>query len=208
MADTTFTNNVTLTDADWFNDLNRLHYTILGDPANLDAVKATILTNTGVISLADPAGAIEFVSQPQLSGGQLSGSRNVNACQAGNFTPTLKFGGAATGITTSTADAVYSMINNMVYFNIYIVLTSKGSATGTATIDLPFAANISYSSMGITRLSSMTTAQPDAFWQIEASGTVLTLYDDRSKTTAPTAVTDAAFANNSVIMCTGMYLVP
>jgi hypothetical protein len=33
MADTTFTNGVTLTDADWFNDLNRLHYTIFGDPA-------------------------------------------------------------------------------------------------------------------------------------------------------------------------------
>lgn len=34
MSDTTFTNGVTLTDADWFNDVNRLHYTIFGDPAN------------------------------------------------------------------------------------------------------------------------------------------------------------------------------
>lgn len=33
MSDTTFTNGVTLTDADWFNDVNRLHYTIFGDPA-------------------------------------------------------------------------------------------------------------------------------------------------------------------------------
>lgn len=34
MADTTFVNGVTLTDEDWFNDVNRLHYTIFNDPAN------------------------------------------------------------------------------------------------------------------------------------------------------------------------------
>jgi hypothetical protein len=45
MSDTTFTNNVTLTDADWFNDLNRLHYTILGDPATLAALKTTLGIN-------------------------------------------------------------------------------------------------------------------------------------------------------------------
>ena len=42
MADTTFVNNVTLTDSDWFNDLNRLHYTILGDPADASAVRNTL----------------------------------------------------------------------------------------------------------------------------------------------------------------------
>ena len=42
MADTTYTNGVTLTDADWFNDVNRLHYTILGDPANAEAVRTSI----------------------------------------------------------------------------------------------------------------------------------------------------------------------
>ena len=42
MADTTFINSVTLSDEDWFNDLNRLHYTILGDPATLAAARKTI----------------------------------------------------------------------------------------------------------------------------------------------------------------------
>jgi len=42
MSDTNFINNVTLTDADWFNDLNRLHYTILGDPADADAARASL----------------------------------------------------------------------------------------------------------------------------------------------------------------------
>lgn len=43
MSDTTFTNGVTLTDADWFNDLNRLHYTIFGDPATARAAFDSLL---------------------------------------------------------------------------------------------------------------------------------------------------------------------
>jgi hypothetical protein len=37
MSSTKFTNGVTLTDDDWFNDVNRLHYTIFNDPADLAA---------------------------------------------------------------------------------------------------------------------------------------------------------------------------
>lgn len=42
MSDTTFVNGTTLTDADWFNDVNRLHYTILSDPADVAAVKTAL----------------------------------------------------------------------------------------------------------------------------------------------------------------------
>jgi hypothetical protein len=42
LSSTIFVNGVTLTDEDWFNDLNRLHYTILGDPATLAALLSTI----------------------------------------------------------------------------------------------------------------------------------------------------------------------
>lgn len=34
MSSTTFVNGVTLTDSDWFQDVDRLHYTIFGDPAS------------------------------------------------------------------------------------------------------------------------------------------------------------------------------
>lgn len=48
MADTTFVNGVTLTDADWFNDVNRLHYTIFGDPSTaLAAAQALKLHKHG-----------------------------------------------------------------------------------------------------------------------------------------------------------------
>ena len=42
MSSTVFVNAITLTDSDWFNDVNRLHYTILGDPANVSSVAATL----------------------------------------------------------------------------------------------------------------------------------------------------------------------
>lgn len=42
MSDTVFTNGVTLTDADWFNDVNRLHYTIFSDPADAAAVRTAV----------------------------------------------------------------------------------------------------------------------------------------------------------------------
>lgn len=51
MADTTFVNGITLTDADWFNDLNRLHYTIAGDPATGAALMGTVISGL----TADPS---------------------------------------------------------------------------------------------------------------------------------------------------------
>lgn len=58
MADTTFVNAATLTDADWFNDLNRLHYTIFGDPADAAAARTALgaaalagATFTGLVNL-------------------------------------------------------------------------------------------------------------------------------------------------------------
>ena len=46
MASTTFTNGVTLTDEDWFNDVNRVTYTIFGDPANLASAQAAFFSAT------------------------------------------------------------------------------------------------------------------------------------------------------------------
>ena len=46
MSDTTFTNGVTLTDADWFNDVNRLHYTIFSDPSNRNTARNTLLSTS------------------------------------------------------------------------------------------------------------------------------------------------------------------
>jgi hypothetical protein len=43
LADTTYTDNVTVLTADTMNDLNRLHYTILADPASLAAAQSNLM---------------------------------------------------------------------------------------------------------------------------------------------------------------------
>lgn len=63
MADTTFVNQTTLSDEDWFNDLNRLHYTIFGDPADLATLRAT-LTKSGTAVATTSGTAHTFSSIP------------------------------------------------------------------------------------------------------------------------------------------------
>lgn len=52
MADTTFINTITLTDSDWFNDVNRLHYTIFNDPGTLSTARYTFLNGMDKITNA------------------------------------------------------------------------------------------------------------------------------------------------------------
>lgn len=56
------------------------------------------------------------------------------------FTPSISFGGSSAGIAYSNRVGRYVLHGNIVYFEIYVSLTSKGTATGVATIDgLPMA---------------------------------------------------------------------
>jgi hypothetical protein len=55
------------------------------------------------------------------------------------FTPVLAFGGASVGVTYSTQVGRYKKIGSRIIFQIRLVVTSKGSSTGNATITgLPF----------------------------------------------------------------------
>ncbi|MEY2759934.1 MAG: hypothetical protein RIR33_3712 [Pseudomonadota bacterium] len=56
------------------------------------------------------------------------------------YTPVVSFGGASTGITYSTQEGRYTRIGDLVFVTGYIVLTSKGTATGAMRISAPIAA--------------------------------------------------------------------
>jgi hypothetical protein len=51
-----------------------------------------------------------------------------------SWTPVLRFGGGTTGITYSTQSATYTRVGSLVSIDIRIILTSKGTSTGNATI--------------------------------------------------------------------------
>lgn len=55
MATTTFVNGVTVSDEDWFNDVDRLVYDILGDVADMAALKLLLHAAPGAIGGGTPA---------------------------------------------------------------------------------------------------------------------------------------------------------
>lgn len=78
------------------------------------------------------------VSQIYSPGGITFDDTNVLSNYATNtYSPALAFGGLSTGITYSTQAGEYTQIGNVVFFNVFLLLSSKGSASGGATVSLP-----------------------------------------------------------------------
>lgn len=68
-------------------------------------------------------------------------ARATLGISSGAFTPALAFGGASTGVTYSLRSGSYLKIGTRVLVSGIVILSSKGSSTGTATIrSLPFTA--------------------------------------------------------------------
>ncbi len=53
---------------------------------------------------------------------------------SGSWTPVIQFGGASTGITYSTQLGSYAVKENLISIRSNLQMSSKGSATGNATI--------------------------------------------------------------------------
>jgi hypothetical protein len=126
----------------------------------------------------------------------------MNAAVGGTFTPVLGFGGATTGIAYSTQTGSYTRIGSLVYYYINIVLTSKGSATGQATITgLPFTA----SGDGF---GSFTSVGNVASWvsgsiQIVSGSSTVTPFLQTS--TGQSGYTDTNFTNTTILHIAGIY---
>jgi hypothetical protein len=92
-----------------------------------------VLLKDGGLSIA---GALAASGQIVFPATQVP-SANANTLddyKEDSFTPTLRFGGATTGITYSTQNGVLVKIGRNVFFTGVVALTSKGSATGAATV--------------------------------------------------------------------------
>ena len=121
------------------------------------------------------------------------------------WTPTLKFGGATTGITYTFQIGRYTRIGNMVFAQCHINLSSKGSATGVMTIDgLPASANLAnmYGASGV--YTGNVTFGGYLSVIVYPGSTAVALWQSTSG--APAAqLTDANFANNSIMIFTVSY---
>lgn len=169
-----------------------------------------VAPNSGVT--AATYGDATHVGQFAVSAqGQITAAANVPITFPGGFvtapfTPVLAFGGSSTGITYGTQTGYSITDGNLVICWIYLVLTSKGSATGAATITgLPFTVGtdsiaaggfVEYALnfLGLTSVPTVLSA---------GGGTVASLYQWGA--TGVAALTDAVFTNTTNIALTVIY---
>jgi hypothetical protein len=126
--------------------------------------------------------------------------------EEGTWTPTLRFGGATTGITYVYQNGLYTKVGNLVFIRVTIVLTSKGSATGSATVTgLPFTTNSTIGGAGfnVNYYGASSSINGQVFTQSEASTTTI---DIRQKTpTLLSDLTNTNFENNTNLQFSGCY---
>lgn len=220
-----------------YPNTNAVSTLLYASSANVMAALATanngtlVTSNTGVPSiLAGPgttgnilqsnaaaAPSFSTATYPSTTGANtmmISTSANVvtttSFVAATTFTPVLAFGGASVGITYSTQYGKYQRVGNCITFAIYLVLTSKGSSTGSATISgLPVAAandtgNYSFFLDIVTGGAAAST-----YFQgnLAVTATTLGIFYSNSTTGVITALTDGGFNNTTTVRVSGSYFV-
>jgi hypothetical protein len=125
-ADVTDTANVTAAGALMDSELT-----------SIGSVKAL---NQGVTTTGTPTFAKVTATTGVLFGTDTAAVNTLDDYEEGTWTPVLKIGGATTGINYGAAVGSYTKIGNLVNASLYVLLSSKGSATGSVTISVPFAA--------------------------------------------------------------------
>lgn len=123
----------------------------------------------------------------------------------GTWTPVLSFGGASVGITYTTQTGSYIQDGELVHVRIVIVLTSKGSSTGSAQVTLPLTSGSGNPAGALfaTSASGLTGLTTEIHGSIGSSTTAIVLEDWIS--TGRDLITDANFGNSSNFLLVGWY---
>lgn len=136
----------------------------------------------------------------------ITGSNTGNLIyDEGTFTPALKFGGAAVGMTYSQQTGKYTRVGNKVTCLIDITLTAKGSSTGAVSITgLPFTANASANSVCAMKVNVVTfTGQ---FFSYVGSGGTTIFLQQQTEAGVLSNMAETNFSNNSSVVLDVTYL--
>ena len=182
-------NKITVTDGDG----------VSGNPTITIPDSVTFVTPTVTNRIDLTGGQIAFPSTQVPSGGV----NTLDDYEEGTFTPTLAFGGLSTGITYSAQTGSYIKIGASFWFQTTVQLTSKGTATGAATMGgLPFSNNVqSNTPVCVAGFSNFAGLTSNPFGT--ETGTTISLFD--SGATAQTALDDTNFTNTSIWRTTSSY---
>jgi hypothetical protein len=178
------------------------------------------MNDSGVFSwLIAPSGsagdAITFTEKARIDSdglkfnGDTAAANALDDAERGTWPVAVTFGGAAVGMTFTSATGNYVKVGKLIFCNFRIAFSDKGSSTGSALITgLPFASDGSNTVGGISGVSwganeNLTYATEPV--GLQNGGTaIIGLYRNVSGG-AFADLTDAAFANNTVLRGSVVY---
>ena len=157
--------------------------------------------DTDLQNIARTLGAI-LVAVKSLVGGQ--------TYVTGTWVPALRFGGPSTGIAYSTQLGTFTQVGREMICRFAIVLTSKGSSSGTATIaGLPVVSNANATNAGaggvVANYSGMSGLGSAPLLNVGAGSSAVSLLG--SGAAATVALADPSFTNTASISGNFSYFV-
>jgi len=172
-----------------------------GGVPSLSTALPSGLTATNM-SLTTPTLGVASATSINFGGGALS-----NYVPPTSFPPVVTFGGLSTGITYTTQLGTYVRVGDVVTFVIQIVLSSKGSATGSLNITgFPIAGRSGLTQVFGVSSENLTYATSPIQASLGSGASLVILYRMVSTTTV-TIFTDAACTNTTTFFITGSYIV-
>jgi hypothetical protein len=133
----------------------------------------------------------------------------MSTYKIGTFTPGVAFGGAAVGITYTYQAGYYTQIGDVISITGYILLTSKGSSSGVATLTgLPITtgANGDFFVIPITYFQNITVTATALALQLVNNATTAQIFFSTSGTTL-TQLSNTNFSNSGSFAFNGWYKV-
>ena len=169
------------------------------------ATTKVIINGAGNIKMAVADKGIDFSINSNATG---ITSELLNDYEEGTWTIGLAFGGGSVGLTTSSNAGRYTKVGRQVTVTGLLVLTSKGSSTGGASVTgLPFSIGNSNDSYPAASLRLNGISYVGAFQAFGTIGSTFISFEQISTLGAVASLTDANFTNASSFIFTLTYFV-
>ena len=173
------------------------HGILLG--SGTSAVTAASVGANNTILIGTTGSDASFSGTPQVTSISFGQTAWNYYDATGSWTPVLKFGGGNTGITYSTQTGKWIRVAGIYFVSFNIVLTNKGSSTGSATISgfpttgVAFVGNVArFQNITFTGYTRMCLEEP-------AGGATSASIIKEGSAVGGTNVLNTDFANNSAI---------
>lgn len=161
------------------------------------ALGAAAGTFTGLLTTS---GQVAFPATQNPS----ANANTLDDYEEGTWTPAVQFGGAAVGLTYTSRTGFYTKIGNLVNIQFDLLMSAKGSSTGTATITgLPFNIANALGACHIGFYNALATATGITFSGVVGAGTLTARIP---AATGMTTGTDANFTATSRLVGSMTYL--